>query len=94
MTWLLYPEYLTALVIHNKVYISLPVSLFNILQTMEFFRESADRFTKHLDFINPDRHFPNFGPEYVARHADNVPAVEETVDEFELFLPEVAFPDI
>jgi hypothetical protein len=88
------PEYLPALLIHDKINISLAITLFDVSQAMELLRERAYSLAEEGERVHPDGDFAQFRPEHMTRYPDNISPLDKLVEEFELLIPKIVFPDI
>ncbi len=88
------PEGLPALLVDNQVYVPLAVALFDIREPVELLRQGTDGLAQEREGIHPDRYLPEFCPEHVARYPDDIPPLDELVEEVELLLPDIVLPDV
>jgi hypothetical protein len=88
------PERLPALLVNDKVNISLAVTLFDIGQAVEFLREGTYRFAQEGECVNPDSDLSEFCPEDMTGNPDDIPPFDELAEEIKLILSDIVFPDI
>ena len=88
------PEGLPALLVHDQVHVPLAVALLDVGEPVELLRQGADRLAEEGEGVHPDGDLAQFCPEHVAGHPDDVPPLDELVEEIELLLPDIVLPDI
>src|SRR5665647_791977 len=88
------PEGLPALLVDDKVDVPLAVALLYIGKSVELLGQGADRLAQEGNRIYPDRDLAEFCPENMAGHPNDVPPLDELVEELELLLAEIILTDI
>jgi hypothetical protein len=80
-------------VVDNKIQVSLPVTGFNIRQSVPLFRKGPESFGKKPDIFGQDGEFACPGLEKTAFNADKIADVHELEDPESLF-SHLVFPDV
>ena len=88
------PEGLPALLVHDQVDVPLAVALLDVGEPVELLREGTDGLAQEREGIHPDGDLPEFCPEHVAGYPDDIPPLDELVEEIELLLPDIVLPDV
>lgn len=81
-------EYLAAVVVRDQIEIALTVSLLDVGESVEFFRQGTQRFAEESELVHFDRKLAGARRERFAGHADDVAEIKFLED------LEIIFPDL